>query len=301
MKKNNQYFLRQMICIFLILAIITGYTPAFALGNSNTNTYKEYFENLPNNELVIQATDGEIKYDEQPISPRASDVKPKFNDDGEIEMTFTSKKASTSITYRTVGWMLHLDDIKGRNPSAGNRIDFTGNAFVETNSEPTPGKPGFVNTTFAVPADAIMKGMGKLKTTLDLEEGETVYLSAIFNTLNAGNYRTGPHHSYSSILNAAGWGSQTKKDLEDYYNVEVKFRSPGAPITTNCHNKPNTPGCGIIPAGEAGGGTGYPLILETRVNGKKVYEQRKGTQMEKVTAPSSKLTPRTDITPHIIL
>lgn len=311
--------LKKIISVLLILTFI--FTLIIPTDTVATITSQSILSSVSENERIISYNGDFIRYDEQPLL-RAATGPPKMDAKGNIIMSFISKKATSSIIYRTVGWMAHKDQYPDKNPPSNKRADFIGSSFVQVDE--TDLGNGYVETFFKIPYTDILSKFGKEQNLLDIKEGESFYLSSIFEVRKGTNGTqkvSGPHYSYRDIVNAAGWGSQTKQDIASYYNNYVQFKSPSVKA---CEISSSDVTCGNTTA------TGYPVILETRVNGKKVsavvvdggiagesktvnipktyskdgitgelnsthweYEQRKGTPQDKITAPSSGLTPRT--------
>lgn len=241
-----------------------------------------------------------------------------YMENGYIKMFFIDQAAQTSTTFKTIGWNAHKTEDKGMNPlrNQNGTVTFVDDDMEEVRSEELPN--GKVQTFFEIPADTVISRFSQ-GNMLELKENQSFYLSSIFNVNKGGKKYSGPWHSYKEIVNAAGWGTQTKEDLKNYYNKKVIFKSPSLRIDTGDFE---------IPTGS--NHTGYPLVLETRVNGKKIkaeligggkagdsksvtldntinidgvtanlnsthweYEARRGVVNDKKIAPDSGLNPRT--------
>lgn len=52
---------------------------------------------------------------------RAATGAPQMDAKGNITMSFVSKKATSNIIYRTVGWMAHKEKYPDKNPSSNKK------------------------------------------------------------------------------------------------------------------------------------------------------------------------------------
>ena len=169
---------------------------------------------------------------------------------GVIKMEFDNKKAETGTRFKTVGWIVHATEGNGnaaKTQKYGKMVDDDFEQKAENEIA-----PGIVRTYFEIDKDVVSQafingGLG------GIPDNTTVFLDSVFTVTHNGVSNGKYYYTLKDIQNAAPWGSQTMKDLENYFDVPVEFDS-----------------------GE------YPLAQEFRVNGeivdkKQLLEDKSGT------------------------
>lgn len=141
-------------------------------------------------------------------------------ENGEITWETTGKKATTSITYHTVGWTIHKQEIPSGNVEASG-VPYAVIMGEESGSEDLPN--GQVRTTFTYSkeevTDALVRAKDSTGKSMAVKNGEIVYVSAIM-VVRSGNTVISPQYKdLSRIKKAQTWGSPS--DLDQYYNIPM--------------------------------------------------------------------------------
>lgn len=149
---------------------------------------------------------------------------------GNIEIQFRDKQAQSDVIYRTVGWTIHEKEAPNRNAVNTQKYGVMYGEDIQQIREESMGD-GTVITDFLIDVDRVEEAM-VTADMLQISQGGTVYLDAIFEVRNrkTGAKISGPHYTYDQIVNAAPWGSQTKEDLKDHYNIPVSYMGKKYPI-----------------------------------------------------------------------
>lgn len=177
------------------------------------------------------------------ISKKVEAVTGPYSDEGDIKFESDDKAASTTTTWRLMGFIIRLDTC-GYNSKSGGSSKYIEVRFddenVSHNIRPNPYKPGYNLTKYVISEDyflGLMKN-DKSKQKLYAEflknmnpellpdgtyKGGTIYLNGIFGVYDNGNFKKGPYYTLSGISRAEDWSKETKDDFEQYFNIPVDY------------------------------------------------------------------------------
>lgn len=146
---------------------------------------------------------------------------------GIISMFFEDKKATTGITYHTVGFIVHPTIAPNRDAVRGPHGNMIDSKFQEIKSVDIAG--GKVRTYFVIEKDDVSlamenAGMGQWQS------GQTMYLDSVFEVLHNGKRVGDYYYTYDDIVSAESWSDKTREDLKDYFNIAVKYNSDKFPL-----------------------------------------------------------------------
>lgn len=167
--------------------------------------------------------------------------------EGSGDLTFTSdnKKASSGTRYRTVGWVIRIDD-PDTSINEGLTCDDQGHKLADVYAQCTPTEGSYqtipigafksqddsvkeytdesgvirVKTTFVMKGEDVDKYFrdGPLK---DVQENTTVYFNALFQVVENGNLVGPIYETSKGIREARGWADDT--GFRQYYDLPVEF------------------------------------------------------------------------------
>ena len=144
-----------------------------------------------------------------------------YMQDGYIKMEFENKKASTGTRFKTIGWIVHS---KPGNGSAANTQKYgkmIGSDMQQVREDDHG--DGTLTTYFEINESAVDRAL--ISANLgSIAEGGTFYLDAIFTVTNNGVPNGKQYYTLKDIQNAAPWGSQTMKDLANYFDIPITFK-----------------------------------------------------------------------------
>jgi len=141
---------------------------------------------------------------------------------GDIYFESDDKAASTSTTWRLMGFIIRVDKC-GTNSKAGGKTKYIEVRFDDKNVihdyGPNPDKPGYYLTKYTITEDYFLGLMqnDKDKQALYMEflkrmspdklpdgtyKGGTIYLNGIFGVYYGGNFKKGPYYTLSDISHA---------------------------------------------------------------------------------------------------
>lgn len=154
-----------------------------------------------------------------------------FDDEGNLYFVTRDKKATGSVKYMTIGWIIKRYDMP---------IDIPGQQYVivtKTNykpDEPDPADNRYVYTYFKSDKDEILGAVNSVsKEWYDIlvNYGDTVYIDSVMTVVSKGNqlgylypggYYTGEvYFTYEGIANARQWAY--KEGIRAYFDMAVAF------------------------------------------------------------------------------
>ncbi|APB72528.1 hypothetical protein PPYC1_20070 [Paenibacillus polymyxa] len=167
----------------------------------------------------------------------AEAASPEINiKNGAIQFEITSTAATTSIRYRTVGWVVTREQVcsttspkQCSDPRSKPHALFLDQEVKQIGQYPDPAVPGQPLTSFyEVPEDVVTQrlwaaGMEGIKDNDDL------FFYAVMVSVNGdGSVRKGPFYTLSGIKGAEGW--RHADDLDDYFGLHIPYRSADFPV-----------------------------------------------------------------------
>lgn len=178
---------------------------------------------------------------------------------GEIKFESDDKAASTSTTWRLMGFIIRLDTC-GYNSKAGGKTKYIEVRFDDKNVVhkywDNPQRPGYLHTEYTITEEYFLGLMqnDKDKQALYMEflkrmspdklpdgtyKGGTIYLNGIFGVYYGGNFKKGPYYTLSDISHAETWGQDTLNDFKQYFNIPVDYHPTkldiDVPVTVEYH------------------------------------------------------------------
>lgn len=144
-------------------------------------------------------------------------------------MTFETydKKASTNITWETVGFTVtRVSCLKGSTNNGGypSRLPH-GTLMLEPGWKTEKPQGNQVHVTFNIPKQAVSDALVKAGYT-EIKENDIIYLHGIIQVWHGTNKYGSPWVSLPGISSAELWGSETKQDFRDRYDLEVEYHNP---------------------------------------------------------------------------
>ncbi|MCY9553548.1 DUF5704 domain-containing protein [Paenibacillus apiarius] len=142
--------------------------------------------------------------------------------DGVINFITESQKAKTNIKYRTTGFMIHREprcesgkvQCAPRSKGPVGIID-----RLEQVSEEELGN-GMLRTKFKVPEKAASAALGAAGLE-EIREGDTIYISAIFDVLHWGVPTGVRYYDLQGIKKAETWTNDS--EFGQFYDIQVKY------------------------------------------------------------------------------
>ncbi len=157
--------------------------------------------------------------------------------DGIVQLKITSTAASTSIRYKTVGWVVSREQLCSQIASGKQCADprsrphaiFSDDEIVQTGQSPNPPIPGQPLTGFyEVPETAVTQRLWAAGMD-GIQDNDDLYFYAIMVSINGdGSVRKGPFYTLSGIKQAEGW--LHPDDLDDYFGLHIPYRSAEFPV-----------------------------------------------------------------------
>lgn len=182
-----------------------------------------------------------------------------YSEDGDIKFESDDKAASTTTTWRLLGFIIRLDTC-GYNSKSGGSSKYIEVRFNNKNVihdyKPHPTKPGYYITNYTITEDYVLglmkddiskqslysefrKKMSKDKLPDGTYKGGTIYLNGIFGVYYGGNFKKGPYYTLSDISHAEEWGQDTLNDFKQYFNIPVDYHPTKleieVPVTVEYH------------------------------------------------------------------
>lgn len=203
---------------------------------------------------------------------------------GELEFVTTDTKASTSITWETIGFNICRQETFG-NPikdTDGNSKtkDYATIWLKDGEKQEDVISDSKVRVTFTLSEDVINKALEG--TGLEtIQDNDTIYLNGIFRVLHNGKAQPGYYRTLSSITNAEAW--RNPDDFEDRFDIPVKYYSSNELYPVEIHYMEFASGIRtLINKNDLGKKKGQTIVktnasnipMTKMVNGKKEYLYR---------------------------
>lgn len=160
-----------------------------------------------------------------------------FVEAGMIKFEITSTAASTSIRYRTVGWVVSREQMCSQTGSGKQCSDprskphaiFSDNEIIHTGQNPNPPIPGQPLTGYYEVPEAIVTKRLWDAGMEGIKDNDNLYFYAIMVSINGdGAVRKGPFYTLAGIKQAEGW--RVPGDLDDYFGLHIPYRSAEFPV-----------------------------------------------------------------------
>lgn len=197
------------------------------------------------------------------ISKIAQATTDPYSINGNIYFESGDKAASTSTTWRLMGFIIRLDK-SGYNSKAGGKTKYIevrfDNENVTNSIKPNPEKPGYNITKYTISEEYFLslmrddkdrqklysefrKKMSKDKLPDGTYKGGTIYINGIFGVYDSGKFKSGPYYTLSGISRAEKWGQETLNDFEQYFNIPLDYHPTkleiDVPVSVEYHTSDN--------------------------------------------------------------
>ena len=182
-----------------------------------------------------------------------------YSEGGDIKFESDDKAASTSTTWRLMGFIIRLDT-SGYNSKEGGTSKYIevrfDNKNVTNSIKPNPEMPGYNHTKYTIHEQyfldlmkndkdkqtlytEFLKKMSKQKLPDGTFKGGTIYINGIFGVYNSGKFKSGPYYTLSGISRAEEWGQNTLNDFKQYFNIPLDYHPTKldveVPVTVEYH------------------------------------------------------------------
>ncbi|MCU6711498.1 DUF5704 domain-containing protein [Paenibacillus sp. J5C_2022] len=156
--------------------------------------------------------------------------------DGMIQFEITSTAASTSIRYRTVGWVVTRDQVctatlpkQCSDPRSKPHALFLDQEVQHTGQHPNPPIPGQPLTSYyEISEDVVTQRLWQAGMD-GIQDNDNLYFYAVMVSINGdGSVRKGPFYTLSGIKQAEDW--RVPDDLDDYFGLHIPYRSANFPV-----------------------------------------------------------------------
>lgn len=140
-------------------------------------------------------------------------------EDGIITWDTEGKKATSGIYYRTIGWNVYKEFVPSGNISKSG-VKYGRMVMEQIGQIPTTN--GQVKTFFEVEKAEVDRALGMI--SLDWQQGETVYLSAVTEVRQGtyDNYKVlGRYDNLQDLKKAQPWSKPD--DFDQYFNRKIKL------------------------------------------------------------------------------
>lgn len=159
-----------------------------------------------------------------------------WSEDGKIRFEITSTAASTSIRYRTVGWVVRRDQVcqntfpkQCGDPRNGDHALFLNQEVRQISQFPDPPIPGQPLTSHYEIAEEVVTQRLWQAGMEGIQDNDDLYFYAVMVSVNGdGSVRKGPFYTLEGIKNAEGW--RFPHDLDDYFGLHIPYRSADFPV-----------------------------------------------------------------------
>ncbi|WP_246608678.1 DUF5704 domain-containing protein [Paenibacillus agaridevorans] len=156
--------------------------------------------------------------------------------DGMIQFEITSTAASTSIRYRTVGWIVAREQVctatlpkQCSDPRSKPHALFLNEEVQQTGLYPDPPIPGQPLTSYYEIPEAVVTQRLWQAGMDGIQDNDNLYFYAVMVSINGdGTVRKGPFYTLSGIKQAEGW--RVPDDLDDYFGLHIPYRSAKFPV-----------------------------------------------------------------------
>ncbi|WFB59585.1 DUF5704 domain-containing protein [Paenibacillus sp. BR1-192] len=156
--------------------------------------------------------------------------------EGAIQFEITSTAATTSIRYKTVGWVVTREQACSStvpkhcsDPRELPHALFLDQEVKQKGQYPDPPIPGQPLTSFyEVPEDIVTQQLWAAGMD-GIQDNDDLYFYAVMVSINGdGSVRKGPFYTLSGIKQAEGW--LHPDDLDDYFGLHIPYRSAEFPV-----------------------------------------------------------------------
>ncbi|CAM3282381.1 MULTISPECIES: DUF5704 domain-containing protein [Paenibacillus] len=156
--------------------------------------------------------------------------------DGAIQFEITSTAASTSIRYKTVGWVVTREQVcsatapkQCSDPRNRPHALFLNQEVRQKGQYPDPPIPGQPLTSYyEVPEEIVTQRLWAAGMD-GIQDNDDLYFYAVMVSINGdGSVRKGPFYTLSGIKQAEGW--RVPDDLDDYFGLHIPYRSAEFPV-----------------------------------------------------------------------
>lgn len=216
-------------------------------------------------------------------------------ENGVITFWATTKKATSGIKYRTVGWIIHTQPSLNCDPKK------TGGSYIEVmdfrETESIDAGNDQLLTVFTLSEQSLVSKLAG--TALETyQNGKTIYMSSIYAVVINGVEQSKKYYSYAEIAAAQSWSNP--EDLKKLYDKPIKFDMPKQPVDkiyeingkriTISQETADMGSSKSVPLDKTYvyNGTTYELdssFLEYKTTGKVSYEQGSSTITRNFTIP----------------
>ncbi|WP_249529648.1 DUF5704 domain-containing protein [Paenibacillus brevis] len=157
--------------------------------------------------------------------------------DGIVQFKITSTAASTSIRYRTVGWVVSREQFCSQtasgklcaDPRTKQHAIFSNDEIVQTGQNPNPPIPGQPLTGFYEVTESVVTQRLWAAGMDGIQDNDNLYFYAVMVSINGdGSVRKGPFYTLAGIKQAEGW--RVPDDLDDYFGLHIPYRSADFPV-----------------------------------------------------------------------
>ncbi|UQZ86416.1 hypothetical protein SK3146_05709 [Paenibacillus konkukensis] len=156
--------------------------------------------------------------------------------DGAIQFEITSTAATTSIRYKTVGWVVTREQVcsaavpkQCSDPRDRPHALFLNQEVRQKGQYPDPPIPGQPLTSYyEVPEEIVTQRLWAAGMD-GIQDNDDLYFYAVMVSINGdGSVRKGPFYTLSGIKQAEGW--RVPDDLDDYFGLHIPYRSAEFPV-----------------------------------------------------------------------
>ncbi|MFC4600310.1 DUF5704 domain-containing protein [Cohnella hongkongensis] len=156
--------------------------------------------------------------------------------DGAIQFEITSTAATTSIRYKTVGWVVTREQVcsvttpkQCSDPRDQPHALFLNQEVRQKGQYPDPPIPGQPLTSYyEVPEEIVTQRLWAAGMD-GIQDNDDLYFYAVMVSINGdGSVRKGPFYTLSGIKQAEGW--RVPDDLDDYFGLHIPYRSAEFPV-----------------------------------------------------------------------
>lgn len=156
--------------------------------------------------------------------------------DGAIQFEITSTAASTSIRYKTVGWVVTREQVCSAtfpkvcsDPRDRPHALFLNEEVMQKGQYPDPPVPGQPLTGYYEVSESVVTQRLWAAGMDGIQDNDDLYFYAVMVSINGdGSVRKGPFYTLSGIKQAEGW--RVPDDLDDYFGLHIPYRSAEFPV-----------------------------------------------------------------------
>ncbi|MEB9896264.1 DUF5704 domain-containing protein [Bacillus cereus] len=155
-----------------------------------------------------------------PATAHAKDKVDVIN--GKITFQTESTQATTSIRYRTTGFMLHRKPLCEPGKVQCNPMAYPPIGVIEKLQQVGEEEigDGMVRTYFEVPEEEASAALGKAGLE-EIREGDTIYISSIFQVVHGSTMLPKKYYDLQGIKKAESWADPNR--FGQFYDIQVKY------------------------------------------------------------------------------